>query len=107
MSAHPTGNKFTLFGTPTSVRIQAASSTYRATRWGTPSTVRSDTYLARGLYNPARFARPTAQRLNAFAASGSTSTQSGTPTCYLRYRALHTAPARRFGKPLMTWGTPC
>jgi hypothetical protein len=107
LSGRHVGNKFTLLGTPTSARIQTAASTYRATRWGTPAAVRSDTYLARGLYNPARFARPTAMRLNGFAASGATSTQFGTPACYLRYRALHTAPACRFGKPLMLWGTPC
>ena len=101
------GSKTTVFGAPTSARTQATASTYRATRWGTPDTERSDTYLARGLYNPARFAQPAARRLNGFAASGATSTQLGTPACYLRYRALHTAPACRFGKPLMLWGTPC
>lgn len=101
------GSRPTLFGTPVSVRVQPATSTYRATRWGTPDTERSDTYIARGLNNSVRFAQPTALRLNAFAASGATSTQFGTPACHQRYRALHTASTCRFGKPLMLWGTPC
>lgn len=107
LGAYSSGFAVTTLGTPSATRIQPAASTYRATRWGTPGTERSDTYPARGLFNPARFAQPAARRLNAFAASGATSTQFGTPACYLRYRALHTAPTCRFGKPLMTWGTPC
>ena len=98
----------TSFGVPHAAMVQHAASTYRATRWGIPTCVRSNTYLARSIASTPRFGRPTARKINAYQASSmAPSGLFGTPACALRYRALGIHGVARFGKPLLIRSAAC
>lgn len=105
--ARTAGSQTTLFGAPTTGHTLAATPVFRATRWGIPLIVRSNTFLSTGAVPTTRLGQPTASRINARQAGGSVSTMLGAPSCALRYRALHTPPACRFGNPLLIRNPSC
>jgi hypothetical protein len=97
----------TQFGTTSVRRIQAATGLYRAARFGTPTCARSNAYIPYGINASGKFGQPTGfSRVN-HPATGFTGTQFGTPACALRYRATMTAPATRFGTPLLRRNPAC
>lgn len=98
----------THFGHAVSSRTQAAASTFRPTRWGVAHSLRSNTYLAAPVNLLVRFGLPVASRLNAYQATSiAAEARIGTPTCMYVYRARHTAPTTRFGKPILRRAGQC
>jgi hypothetical protein len=98
MSARSVGTRTTLFGSPTLTCRVHAQSVYRATRWGTSTCVRSNTYTAYGINASNRFGQPTGyQRLNR-GATGFSSTQFGANVTSLNgHYARHIAPTAQTG----------
>jgi len=108
VAAHAAGSRMANIGVPTARCSQPSAHAYRGTRWGLASVFRSNTFLATGGYVPARFGRPTASHLNAYPAAGfGGQAQLGTPTGTQWYRALHTPPSFRTGKPLLIRTPSC
>lgn len=108
LSMRAQGFGSTSFGVPHAAMVLHAAGTYRATRWGIPICVRSNTYLARSIASTPRFGRPTARKINAYQASSmAPSGLFGTPACALRYRALGIHGVARFGKPLLIRSAAC
>lgn len=102
------GFQGTGFGVPRAGRGQSAASIYRPTRWGVPSSSRSDTYLAQPAARGARFGRPAGWSLHAYQASPvPTTTTFGAALCQQRHRAASTYSGARFGKPLLLRSTAC
>lgn len=105
---HAAGFSVTAFGTPSSARLLAAASTYRATRWGLPKSSRSNTYLAQPAARGARFGRPKGWSLFAYQATPiEPATVFGTADCQQRHRAASLYSGARFGKPLLIRNTAC
>ena len=86
ITAHPGGFHSTAFGAPCAGRVQPAGSVYREALWGAPSAAGYSAHSA----GPAAIGA-----------------QFGAHIASCAYRALHLAPATRFGKPLMQRGNLC
>ena len=100
------GFKPTLFGAPSATRIQQATGLYRATRFGLPTTLRSNWYPTYG-FPTAKFGHPTGfSRIN-YPAAGFAGGFFGTPTCHQRHRVLAMPPCVRLGTPLLKRTTQC
>ena len=85
-TAHADGFRSPSFGTPAAGLVQSAGSFYRETLWGVPSAATHSTHSAEPAAIGAQF---------------------GAHIASCAYRALHLAPATRFGKPLMQRGNLC
>lgn len=102
----------TAFGTPATRVAVKATSLYRPTRFGTPTASRPDVHVVRPWApvtrcgHPRRYVAPQYDERWHFATSLS-STNFGTPTTNLRYRAAMTPPVTRFGTPLLTRNPQC
>lgn len=105
-TARASGFKATAFGTPSGRYTLSVSPTLPATRFGTPTTVRSNTYLATGTFRT-RFGHPTGFHRFNKQATGFTSTNFGTPTCHKTHRATMMPPATTFGTPLLKRNLQC
>lgn len=86
ITAHPGGFHSTAFGAPCAGRVQPAGSVYREALWGAPSAAWYSAHSA---------------------APASVGAQFGAHIASCAYRALHLAPATRFGKPLLLRSTTC
>lgn len=86
ITAHPGGFHSTAFGAPCAGRVQPAGSFYRETLWGVPSAAGYSAHSA----GPAAIGA-----------------QFGAHISSCAYRALHLAPATRYGKPLIQRGYMC
>jgi hypothetical protein len=105
------GAKTTAFGAATSVKgvaakVGAAAPLYRATRWGLPRALKSNTYEARG-WRTGRFGRATGYSRFNYPATGFTGTQLGTPVAVEGHRVTHIAPTTMFGTPLLERAQTC
>lgn len=126
-TTHAPGFKATLFGTTLAAAGQRAAG-FAAARWGTPSIYRPNTYLAQGLnagprfgqpytaplqratglYAPARFGVPVAERERlGQRASGFVVGNFGTPGTHWRVHARHIAPSTTFGAPTISRSILC
>lgn len=85
-TAHADGFRSPSFGTPSAGRVQSAGSFYRETLWGVPSAAGYSAHSA----GPAAIGA-----------------QFGAHIASCAYRALHLAPATRYGKPLIQRGYMC
>ena len=85
-TAHADGFRSPSFGTPSAGRVQPAGSFYRETLWGVPSAAGYSAHSA----GPAAIGA-----------------QFGAHIASCAYRALHLAPATRYGKPLIQRGYMC
>lgn len=108
LSLRVQGYAVTVFGTPVAAAGQRSASTFKAPRWGVPTCVRSNTYLARGITPSPRFGRPSGRKINAYQASAvGGAGHFGAPACTQRYRALGAYDGARFGKPLLRRNPTC
>lgn len=105
-AAHPAGFTPTVFGTPSGRYTLAVSPAPPSTRFGTPATVRSDTYPATGTCRT-WFGNPTGFRRFNKPAMGFTGTAFGTPTCRQTHRVTMLPPATAFGTPLLKRNLQC
>lgn len=103
---HAAGLSTARLGSPVSRLALSASSTYRSTRWGSPLTVRSDTYIAAGWLDT-RFGQPDGTLRFNKQATGFCTTTLGVPACRRQHRASMLAPATSFGSPLLKRTSQC
>lgn len=108
LSSWAQGYSAAAFGVPTGAVAQRSTSVSGVSKWGTPTCVRSNTYLVRGTTPPLRFGKPRGRKINAYQASAvEGSGQFGAPDCAQRYRALGAYDGARFGKPLLRRNPTC
>ncbi len=105
-TARPAGFRPTAFGTPSGRYTLTVSSIQPPTRFGTPTTSRSDTYLATGVCRT-WFGHPTGFRRFNKPATGFTGTSFGTPTCHQTHRVTMLPPTTAFGTPILKRNLQC
>lgn len=105
-TARPAGFRPTTFGTPSGRYTLAVSSTQPSIRFGTPTTSRSDSYLATGTCRT-WFGHPAGFRRFNKPATGFTGTAFGAPTCRQTHRVTMRPPATAFGTPLLKRNLQC
>lgn len=97
----------TAYGTPSSRRFVPATALLPRTRFGTPTTWRSDTYPAYGLNISGKFGQPRGFSRFNHPATGFFSSYVGVPSCRVRSRATHLPPGSAFGIPLLKRALTC
>ena len=89
------------YGFAIAVMTQRATGAMFQTRFGLPTSERSNTYLVYGINASGRFGQPKGFSRFNHPATGFCSTNMGSPTCHERHRALHIPPRITFGRPVL------